>query len=128
MAGMFSFAAFNKERLFDVDTSDFEYTSLEELYEENGPMTIYPVRGLYIGTKSETPLVATDTIYVNLPQHQLLKVKEMIDNKAAVKAINNGECAFRIEKFYQKRFDKDCYVAIWDNVSNLQAWAAENKA
>ena len=50
MAG-FNFSKFNKERLFDIDTSDFEYTNLEELYNANGANFVYELRGVYIGTK-----------------------------------------------------------------------------
>lgn len=127
----FNFSKFNKERLFDVDTSDFEYTNLEDLYEKNGANATYKVCGLYIGTKSmfddETPLVATDTCYVNLPQHQLEEVKAMLASKDAVKAINNGECGFAIDSYFQKRFNKTCYAARWGNYDELVAETIEEE-
>ena len=113
----FTFAKFNKERLFDIDTTDFDYCNLEDLYNLNGEDAVYQVRGLYIGTKSnfdpETPILATDSEYVNLPVHQLADVKAMLADKAAISAINAGECGFVIEKYHQKRFNRDCYSAVW---------------
>ena len=115
-----SFASFNKERLFDIDTSDFEYVKLKDLYERDGEGEIYPVRGIYIGTKSEfadeTPLLATDTTYVNLPQHQLIDVKEMLNSRQAINCINNGGAGFTIEKYTKKLKSgatKVCYKAHW---------------
>ena len=113
----FSFAKFNKERLFQVDTSDYDYLKLEDLYARDGEGAVYPVLGLYIGTKSkfdaETPIIATDESYVNLPVHQLAEIKAMLEDRDAVNAINAGACGFTIEKFHQKRFDIDCYSAKW---------------
>ena len=69
------FTSFNKKRLFNVDTSEFDYTKLEDLYKKNGPDWEYQLKAVYIGTKSEfdpeTPMVAIDGFYVNLPVHQL---------------------------------------------------------
>ena len=113
----FTFAKFNKEKIFDIDTSEFDYVSLEDLYNTNGADWVYPLKGLYIGTKSnydpETPILATDETYVNLPVHQLGEVKEMLADKQAIDAINKGCAGFVIEKYYQKKYKKDCYAAVW---------------
>ena len=125
----FTFTKFNKEKLFDIDTTEFDYTSLEDLYNANGENAVYQVRGLYIGTKSnydpETPILATNEEYVNLPVHQLEEVKAMLADRRAVDAINAGDCGFKIEKYYQKRFKKDCYTAIWCDYADALAEAAE---
>lgn len=122
---MFNFSKFNKERLFTVDTSDFDYTSLEDLYNANGANEVYKLCGAYIGTKSlydpEAPMIATDKEYVNLPVHQLSEIKAMLADKQAIKAINDGEAGFVIDSFYQKRFQKTCYVARWGTYSDLIA-------
>lgn len=120
----FNFTKFNKERLFTIDTTSFDYTNLEQLYNENGSDAIYKVRGLYIGTKSiydeEAPVIATESEYVNLPVHQLGEIKAMLADKRAIKAINDGECGFIIEEYYQARFKKNCYVARWCNYEEKQ--------
>lgn len=118
-----SFASFNRDRLFDIDTSDFDYIKLKDLYERDGKDNIYVIRGVYIGTKSEfaeeSPLVAIDDFYVNLPQFQLLEIKEMLNSKQAINCINNGGAGFIIEEYEKKLKSgakKKCYKAVWVDV------------
>lgn len=116
-----NFAKFNKVRMFDVDTSEFDYKKLDDLYQVYGEDTQIRVTGLYISSKSqfdpEAPMLATDNEYVNLPQHQLDEVKAMLRDHNVIAAINRGELAFTIVKYYQKRFKRDCYKAVWCNYS-----------
>lgn len=110
---------FNTEKLFNIDTTDFEYHSLEELTEEQGDEPedrVYVVRGIYINKKSlydPSPVIALDDCYVNLPAHLLDVCQEMMSDRAAVDAINEGHCGFRVTKYHQKRFNKDCYSVEW---------------
>ncbi len=129
----FNFSALNKERLFTFDASIIQklhpdkkerYTSLENLYKENGPDMEYQIKGCYINTKSaieeidEAPVVALATIYVNIPQHQLGAIKAMIADRNAVKAINDGEAGFKIRTYTKARGKKDetFYEAVWIEV------------
>lgn len=115
----FTFGSFNKERLFNVDTTSFDYTSLESLFEENGEDSVYQILGAYIGTKSqfdpETPLVAIDGYYVNIPVFQLSEVKAMLDSRQAIAAINAGLAGFTIEQYEKKlkKGSRTCYKAVW---------------
>lgn len=114
-----SFASFNRTRLFNIDTTDFEYLKLKDLYERDGDGATYVIRGLYLGTKSdfaeETPIVATDDCYVNIPQHQLIDIKEMLNDKQAINMINAGTAGFMIDKYVKKLKNgtKTCYKAVW---------------
>lgn len=130
------FSSFNKSRVFNLDTSKFNfddpselYKDLERLYKENGPDYEYQLKALYIGTKSmfdpETPMGAISTSYVNLPVHQLPEVKEMLSNARAIKAINDGKAGFIIRKYHQKHFNKDCYSAEWIDVDPADYEAEE---
>lgn len=114
-----NFSKFNKERLFEINTAGFDYVSLEDLYNSNPADKQYKVCGLYIGTKSqfdpEVPIVALDNTYVNLPVHQLAEVQSMLASPQAIQGIRNGECAFTIQHYYQQRYKKDCYKAVWCN-------------
>ena len=119
MAFRFSFAKqYNTERLFDVDTSEYEYQSLEELYtgDEN---QIFQVCGIYINTKSQfgdAPVIATDFCYVNLPQHMLQVCNEILNDPKAIRAINEGRVGFTIYQYEQKRFGTKCYSIRWCDV------------
>lgn len=121
----FSFASsFNTKRLFDIDTSDFEYKKLEELWNENSEIVaeeevctkVFPVCGLYLNRKSmydPQPVVATDECYVNLPANMFDSALEILSDPRAIKAINDGKVGFQIDKYYQKRYEKYCYSVIW---------------
>ena len=107
----------NKSRLFNVNTEDYDYYSLETLYNDNGEDYEYPVLGVYINTSSqfndEDGIIATDTCYVNLPHHLLSDIKEILSDRNAIRAINDGDCSFKIRKYYKKRYNKDCYTIEW---------------
>lgn len=131
----FSFNNFNKERLFNFDTSliekahpqspkeraqhDDRYTNLEELYKRDGDDTVYQIKALYINTKSEftpeAPVVALADTYVNAPTFQLEAIKSMIDDPNAVKAINDGYAGFYIDTYVSKQ-NKTCYKMIFCDV------------
>lgn len=132
----FSFAnSYNAKKVFDIDTSDFEYCSLEELFEEKsiqvpatdddgnitGDLEVvcnenFKVFGLYINDKSmfdPQPIVALEDRYVNLPAHLYKTAVEILSNPRAIDAIKKGHVGFQIEKYYQKRHKKDCYSIRW---------------
>lgn len=118
---MYRFEKFNKARVFNVElTGDEDYTNLETLFHDNGEDAAYRLRALYIGTKSlydpETPLALIDELYVNLPQHQLGEVKAILADPAAIRAINDGTAGFKIVKYHQAKFNRDCYKAEWCSV------------
>lgn len=105
---------YNTKKIFDIDTEDFDYKSLEELYVDED--TVYPVCGLYINTKGnfgDEPILATDEYYVNLPHHMADMVKEIIADEDAVYSINAGYVGFTIYKYYQKKYNKECYNIRW---------------
>ncbi len=119
---------YNTRKVFNVDTTDFEYKSLEELYHENevldegtGEMAcyeIFPVCGIYLNKRSEfgpQAIIATEECYVNLPSHLYDTCVDILADKAAINAINAGKVSFTIEKYYQKKFKKDCYSIVWQD-------------
>ena len=108
---------FNKGSKFTFKADDYvQYVSLEELYNQN-PEQIHNVKALYINTKSrfgDAPCVAIDpVIIVNLPNHLLDIVKEMISDDECVAAINNNEVKFKIYSYKDKTFNKTCYGVEW---------------
>lgn len=126
----FSFSKkFNKSRLFNIDTSNFEYRNLEDLYNEaleccQGDVeaasgVVFPIRGVYINTKSlydPAPVIATDNCYVNLPSHMTQTCMDMLADPNCIIAINSGKCGFTIYEYEQKRYNKTCYSVEWVDV------------
>lgn len=119
MALRYSFAnEFNRERLFDIDTSGFEYFSLEDIF-DGDESRVYPCNGVYISTKGyygDHPVIAMDDKYVNLPQHMTDMIQGIINDKRAVKAINDGLVGFSIYSYEQKRFGTTCYSIKWVDI------------
>ena len=108
---------FNKGSKFNFKTvDDPQHVSLEVLYNKN-PDQIHDVKALYINTKSrfgDAPCVAIDpVIIVNLPNHLLDTVKEMINDDECVAAINNNEVKFKIYSYKDRTFNKTCYGVEW---------------
>ena len=108
---------FNKGSKFTFKPADDpQYVSLEVLYNKN-PDQIHDVKALYINTKSrfgDVPSVAIDpVIIVNLPNHLLETVKDMINDDVCVDAINNNEVKFKIYSYKDKTFNKTCYGVEW---------------
>ena len=119
MAFRYSFAnEFNREKLFDIDTSNFDYMSLEDIY-DGDESRVFPCCGVYMSTKGyygEHPVIATENYYVNLPQHLTDMVRSILNDKRAIKAINDGLVGFTIYSYEQKRFGTTCYSIRWVDV------------
>lgn len=113
------FSQFNKVRLFDVDTTDFQYKSLEELYAEYGAEEIFTVKGIWINSKGiydDAPVVATDEFYVNFPSHLTGVTNAILQDKKAIAAINNGKCGFKIVTYVKSKYNKTCYSIEWVDI------------
>lgn len=110
------FGKFNATRKFDIDTTGFDYKSLEEIYERDGEGQEYVVRGLYINTKGlydPSPVVALDTEYVNLPSHLTSVCEQILDDPRSVQAIRDGHCGFRVRTYEKKQYNRECYSIEW---------------
>lgn len=108
---------YNTQKIFDVNTEGFEYKSLEDLFIDEDTVTV--IKGIYINKKGnfgEEPVLATDDYYINIPSHMVDICKEMIKDNSAVYAINQGEVGITIYKYYQKKYNKDCYSIKWVDV------------
>ena len=132
----FSFAnSYNTKKIFDIDTTDFEYCSLDVFFEENaseepeigedGEATgetklvcreEFKIFGLYINEKSKydpQPIVALADRYVNLPSFMYKTAVDILNNPRAIDAINKGHVGFTIGKYYQKKYDKEFFKIEW---------------
>lgn len=102
---MFNFSSLNKNVVFTFKPDPTApYMKLAELLAANdGDLTvIYPVRALYINTKSKFGTqcsAALDECLVNLPAHKVEDVQAILAEPDAVAQINAGECGFRIRPY-----------------------------
>lgn len=121
----FSFNKLAKSRKFTHDFSKCtDYTNLETLYNSVEEGTVFQIKGVFINDKSqfadESPLVALNNVYVNLPNHQLAEVKEMLASEDAIRGINAGAAGFTIETYdltrtnsKGKNVTRTYYKAVW---------------
>lgn len=105
---------YNKGGLFLINTKDFEYKSLEELFEESGlnESVIYILRAIYINTKGKfgnAPVFATDEYLVNIPKHLTDTCIDILSDGESVALINAGAVGFTIYKYTDSTFGKTCY-------------------
>ena len=85
--------------LFNIDSSAFEYVSLQDLVGMYDTDMQYVIHALYINNKGQygpQALAVIDNYKVNLPSHLLSDVREMLANPDDVAAINEGRAGFVI--------------------------------
>lgn len=107
---------YNKGSKFDVNTAEFEYKNLKELFEKNGADCKYRLLGFYINNKSKfgaAPVAICEGFFANLPSHELDTVKEMLADPETVQDIKAGTCGFVIEPYKSKNFGTDCLGVRW---------------
>lgn len=110
------FGKFNAARKFDIDTTGFDYLSLEDLMNRDGEGQEYIVRGMYINTKGlyeAAPVVALDSEYVNLPSHLTAVCEQILDDPRSVQAIRDGKCGFKVRTYEKKQYNKTCFTVEW---------------
>lgn len=109
--GKFS-SRFNKGRKFDIDTTNFEYASLADLFNANGADMVYPLTAIYINKKSkfgDAPVFATNDCFVNAPSHMLETAMEILADDEAIADINGGKVGFEIYPYTAEKFNRDCF-------------------
>ena len=111
-----SILRFNKKSPFlEMDTEGFEYHKLEELYAKYGARQTYRVRALYVNESKFglSPLATTDKFFVNLPNHLVGDVQEIISDDELVEQINLGKIGFKIYEYVSRKYNKVCYGIEW---------------
>lgn len=102
---------------------DSEFISLKELYDQNGADYIYVLTGMYLSDKGKfgtQPVLLIPTHFVNAPKHLTETVKEILQDDEVVKQINDGNAGFKVQKYIDKNFGKECYsvefVDLYDDI------------
>lgn len=106
--------------LFNIDSSAFEYVSLQDLVGMYDIDMQYVIHALYINTKGRygpQPLAVIDGYKVNLPSHLLADVQEMRANPDDVAAINEGRAGFVIYTYTPKNGKQLRYSVNWIDIA-----------
>lgn len=110
---MFDITKLNHKPKFpNYDTHDKEYLSLSDMYNNYGKDAIYIIRAIFVNTKSkfgDAPVFGIDEGLVNVPKHVLENAKTLLENEDAIKAINNGECGFKVVTYHSGTYNRDCF-------------------
>lgn len=110
----FSFAsAFNKAN-FGVDTTDFPFVKLIDIYndkKDGGDYAVHPINGVYVHKSQlgDSPVIidAENKRLVNLPQFMGDVVREILANSDAVNAIKANKVGYTIYEY--ESHAKKCY-------------------
>lgn len=106
-----------KERIFDIDITDFRFMSMEDVFKNFGENTI-KVDGLYINTKSDygdhpVAINVDDGLLIDMPQHMTEVVEEILKDSESISLIKKGYVGLRAQKYISKKYKKTCYGAEW---------------
>ena len=113
---MATFASkFNKVG-FGIDTSNFEYIKLADIFnskDNGGNNVVHPINGIFVHASKnglgDSPVIidAGAKKLVNLPSHMAETAREILADSEAVEAIKNGKVGYTIYE-YESR-GKKCY-------------------
>ena len=117
-----SFAKRHKKGLIDwgVNTEDFEYFKLQDLFEMNGEDEVYVLKGVFINkNKTEkqlkeygaSPVGILADKFINLPNHMINEVEEIMKCEEDIDDILAGNAKFKIRAY--ESHGKTCYGIDW---------------
>ena len=106
---MSTFASKLNKPTFNVDTAEFEYLKLADIF--NSEDEIHAINGVFI-TESQyglNPVIISEShkALINLPQHMAGSIREILADPELVKAIKDGKVGFTIYTY--KSHDRVCY-------------------
>lgn len=106
------FAAQYNKITFDVDTKDFKFEKLENLYKAQRNK-VYKLDGLFLNQsqfgQQGVAIVANDKILVDLPLHFAPTVQMILADTDGVEIIKSGKVGFTIYEYESKNRKRKCY-------------------
>ena len=112
-----SFAGRHNVATFNVNTEGFTFFGLSDLFNNEGAGVIYPVKGLYINTKSKfgaAPVIISDDKFINLPSHLCEEVRSILSNPEDVEDIKAGHVGVTIYEYISH--NRKCYSINWEDM------------
>ena len=111
---MKSFASKFNKTTFDIDTTDFQYTKLADIFNsenEGGKDVVHKINGLYIHKTQlgDCPVIIDkeNKRLMNLPSHTAETVREILADEEAVQTIKDGKVGYTIYEY--ESHGKKCY-------------------
>lgn len=111
---MKSFASKFNKTTFGIDTTDFQYTKLADIFNsenEGGKDVIHEINGLYVHKSQlgDSPVIIDEENkrLVNLPSHIAETVREILADDEAVETIKAGKVGYTIYEY--ESHGKKCY-------------------
>lgn len=111
---MKSFASKFNKTTFGIDTTDFQYTKLADIFNsvnEGGKDVIHNINGLYVHKSQlgDSPVIIDEKNkrLVNLPAHTAETVREILADDEAVQTIKDGKVGYTIYEY--ESHGKTCY-------------------
>ena len=111
---MKSFASKFNKTTFGIDTTDFQYTKLADIFNsenEGGKDVIHNINGLYVHKSQlgDSPVIIDEENkrLVNLPSHTAETVREILADDEAVETIKAGKVWYTIYEY--ESHGKKCY-------------------
>lgn len=111
---MKSFASKFNKTTFGIDTTDFQYTKLADIFNsenEGGKDVVHTINGLYVHKSQlgDSPVIIDEENkrLVNLPSHTAETVREILADAEAVETIKNGKVGYTIYDY--ESHGKKCY-------------------
>ena len=111
---MKSFASKFNKTTFGIDTTDFQYTKLADIFNsenEGGKDVVHKINGLYVHKSQlgDNPVISDEENkrLVNLPSHTAETVREILADDEAVQTIKDGKVGYTIYEY--ESHGKKCY-------------------
>ena len=111
---MKSFASKLNKTTFGIDTTDFQYIKLADIFNsenEGGKDVIHNINGLYVHKSQlgDSPVIIDEKNkrLVNLPSHTAETVREILADDEAVQTIKDGKVGYTIYEY--ESHGKKCY-------------------
>jgi hypothetical protein len=107
----FSFAGTFNRTSFGIDTTDFPFVKLVDIFKDEGGDVVHPINGLYVHKSQlgDSPVIidAENKRLVNLPQFTGDTIREILANSDAVDAIKANKVGYTIYEY--ESHAKKCY-------------------
>lgn len=110
----FSFASKFNKTSFGIDTTDFTFVKLTDLFnspQDGGGDVVHPIDGVYVHKSplGDSPVIidAANKRLVNLPSFTGETIREILQDSDAIQAIKDGKVGYTIYEY--ESHAKKCY-------------------